>query len=245
MNESVIEVRACTRVEEFEQMVDLQLRIWGYSERDVVPASMFVVAAKTGGQVIGAYAGAELAGFVLAYSGAKAGRLYLHSHMAATLPQYRDRGIARALKLAQREDALRRGIHLIEWTFDPLQTKNAYFNLCRLGAIMRRYIPDLYGKTTSPLHGGVATDRLAAEWRLDSSRVAEILVGKQPKIAATAERIRVSPSGEDLAGPELAEVQARVRERFSVLFRAGYAVTWFEREPEGGSYLLEPGLADA
>ena len=121
-----------------------------------------------------------MAGFVLAYPGIRDGRPYLHSHMAAVLPEFRDLGIGRRLKLVQREDALARGIPLIEWTFDPLQTKNAYFNICRLGAVARRYLTDVYGSTSSPLHAGLPTDRLVAEWHLESERVVDILTGKEP-----------------------------------------------------------------
>src|SRR5205823_11777737 len=101
--------------------------------------------------------------------------------------KYRDRGVGRMLKLFQRDEALGRGIRLIEWTFDPLELKNAHFNLNRLGAICRHYIPNLYGVTTSPLHRGMATDRLVAEWHLDSPRVVAAIGGLVPtEIAAPA-----------------------------------------------------------
>ena len=93
--------------------------------------------------------------------------------MVGVLAEYRDRGVGRLLKLAQREDALARQINRIEWTFDPLQLKNASFNIARLGAIVRHYIPNLYGRTSSPLHAGLPTDRLVAEWWVRSSRVKE------------------------------------------------------------------------
>ena len=162
---------------------------------------------------------------------------YLHSHMAAVLPEFRDLGIGRRLKLAQREDALARGIPLIEWTFDPLQTKNAYFNICRLGAIARRYLTDVYGSTSSPLHAGLPTDRLVAEWHLDSPRVVDILGGKAPALGSPVERVRIAVEG--VSPDRTAAVQATARKRFQELFAAGYAVTWFEREPAGGSYILE------
>ncbi|MFZ1133728.1 MAG: GNAT family N-acetyltransferase, partial [Candidatus Korobacteraceae bacterium] len=147
-------------------MVDLEFQVWGFRERDVVPSQMYVVAAKTGGQVVGAFVGDMMVGFVLAYAGIRDSNPYLHSHMAAVLPEYRDLGVGRRLKLAQRDDALARGIPLIEWTFDPLQTRNAYFNICRLGAVAQRYLLDVYGATSSPLHAGLPTDRLVAEWHL-------------------------------------------------------------------------------
>ena len=87
--------------------------------------------------------------------------------------------MGRILKLAQRDDALSRGIDLIEWTFDPLEIKNAFFNMQRLGAIVRRYVPNQYGTTSSPLHGGLPTDRCIAEWWISSPRVKTVLEGKR------------------------------------------------------------------
>ena len=218
-------------------MVELEIEVWKFAERDVVPSQMYVVASKVGGQVLGAFVGDKMAGFILAYPGIRDGRPYLHSHMAAVLPEYRDLGIGRRLKLAQREDALARGISLVEWTFDPLQSRNAYLNICRLGAVARRYLTDVYGFTSSPLHAGLPTDRLVAEWHLESARVADILAGKQPLRPSDVERIRLVA---DDPSPERApEIQAKLRERFQKLFTAGYVVTWFDRELGGGSYILE------
>ena len=159
-------------------MVELEVQVWKFDERDVVPSQMYVVASKIGGQVFGAFEGEKMVGFALAYPGIREGTPYLHSHMAAVLPEFRDLGIGRRLKLAQRDDALARGIPLIEWTFDPLQTKNAHFNICSLGAIVRRYMPDVYGSTTSPLHAGLPTDRLVAEWHLDSNGSSTLVSGR-------------------------------------------------------------------
>jgi len=218
-------------------MVELEIQVWGFVERDVVPSQMYVVADKIGGQVMGAFVGDRIAGFALAYPGIREGTPYLHSHMAAVLLEFRDLGIGRQLKLAQRDDALARGIPLIEWTFDPLQTKNAYFNICRLGAIARRYLTDVYGSTSSPLHAGLPTDRLVAEWHLDSPRVVDALRGKVPDRVTQGQRIRIAI---DDAPPEVvAQVQAKTRERFQDLFAAGYMVTGFERGTGEGSYTLE------
>jgi len=240
MTERTFKVRTCTAVAEFEQMVELQLRVWGYSERDAVPTIMFVVAARTGGQVIGAFDGEQMVGFALAYPGLHDGKPYMHSHMAAVLPAYRDLGIGRELKLAQRADALARGIARIEWTFDPLQTKNAYFNICRLGVIIRRYLLDVYGSTSSPLHGGLPTDRLLAEWHLESDHVANVLAGRPPMIGKDAQRINIELPAEGSPPHMLAGVQLRIRERFQTLFGWNYVVTWLEREADGSvSYILE------
>src|SRR5580658_7152151 len=120
---------------------------------------MFVVANEIGGQILGAFDSCRLVGFTMALVGWHgSAQPFLHSHMTAVLGEYRNRGVGRQLKLFQREDALSRSIHLIEWTFDPLDLRNAHFNLVRLGAIVRRLIPNLYGITDSPLHHQMPTD---------------------------------------------------------------------------------------
>ena len=112
-----------------------------------------------------------MVGFALAVPGVRGGHPYLHSHMLAVRKDYRNGGLGRRIKLYQREEAITRGFELIEWTFDPLEIKNAYLNIEKLGAIVRRYTINQYGITTSPLQGGLPTDRLIAEWWLKSKRV--------------------------------------------------------------------------
>src|SRR5207248_5975947 len=123
----------------------------------------------------------EVVGFGLSIPGYRDGRSYLHSHMLAVRQNYRNAGLGRRIKLFQRDDALARGFGLIEWTFDPLEIKNAYLNIERLGAIARRYNINQYGASFSPLQGGLPTDRLVAEWWLRSKRVEALLgSGKLP-----------------------------------------------------------------
>jgi predicted GNAT superfamily acetyltransferase len=156
----MIDIRPLTEREDLKAVVRLQRQIWGFEDVDLIPLRLFVVASKIGGQVYGAFDGAHLIGFCMAIPGLKpGGHTYLHSHMLGVLPEYRNARVGRSLKLAQRDDALSRGIDLIEWTFDPLEIKNAFFNMERLGAIVRRYVPNQYGTTSSPLHGGLPTDR--------------------------------------------------------------------------------------
>lgn len=221
-------------------MIELQRRVWNYSDRDVVPSYMFVVAAESGGQVLGAFLDEKLVGFTLAYAGEKSGKPYLHSHFAAVLPEHRDLGIGRELKMAQRRLALERGIDRIEWTFDPLQPRNAHFNICLLGAICRHYRPNLYGTTSSPLHAGLPTDRLVAEWHLNSPRVCGILSGRIPETPLSPETVEIPLSPARLTSLGAEALQTTVRERFSEFFQSNYAVTWFDRRQDSGVYLLEP-----
>ncbi len=203
------------------------------------------VVTKVGGHVFGAYDGNEMVGFCFAIPGVKQDGIcvpYLHSHMLGVLPAYNNMGIGRRLKMRQREDAMHRGIGLIEWTFDPLELKNAFFNIERLGAIIRRYHENQYGVTNSPLHGGLPTDRCVAEWWLWSPRVEGVLGAKKQE-RKIAERIsypfdiaRIRRENRD---PRAGD-QVTNGEKFKAAFAAGMAVTGFERSDTEGTYLLEP-----
>ena len=238
-----IEVRKCSGTDEFRLCVVLQQQVWNFTDAELVPLRMFVVADKVGGQVIGAFDGSELIGFALSVPGHRNGHSYLHSHMAAVHERYRNSGVGRKLKLFQREEALSRNIALMEWTFDPLEIKNAFFNVRRLGAIMRHYNINQYGVTTSVLHGGLPTDRLIAEWWLRSNRVERLLRdGTEPKFEAV-KKIEVpaeiyawkaAPETRDQA----AKVQERNREEFLQAFREGLSVLGYERDAKGNGVFV-------
>jgi predicted GNAT superfamily acetyltransferase len=239
-----IVIRKCHQLDEIRACVALQKEVWNFSDADLVPLRMFVVAEKIGGQVIGAFAGNEMVGFALSVPGARGGHLYLHSHMLAVRKQHQNAGLGRRIKLFQRDDALARGFELIEWTFDPLEIKNAYLNIEKLGAIARRYSVNQYGITSSPLQGGLPTDRLVAEWWLKSKRVEMLLQeGKKQRIETLATISvpaqiydwKASPASRDHAH----EVQDRNREQFLKAFVDGLAVLGYERDQQGsGNFLL-------
>lgn len=240
---SEIRIAPLNNLDHFERCVVLQLETWGYSDGDVVPRRMFMVAERIGGQVIGAFDGDTIVGFAMSLPGYRSGRAYLHSHMLAVLPAYRNAGLGRRLKLAQRDDAIARGFDLMEWTFDPLEIKNAYLNIARLGAVVRRYEPDFYGSSSSPLQGGLPTDRLYAEWWLRSPRVIGLLGGEAPPLQIL-ERVSVPHTiyqwKQDAQQRSLAQaVQSRNREALEAAFHRGLAVVGYERDSEGnGSFLL-------
>ena len=239
-----IVIRKCSGIDEMRACVHLQQEVWNFTDAELVPLRLFVVAEKVGGQVIGAFEGNELIGFALAVPGARRGHAYLHSHMLAVRTSHRNSGLGRRIKLFQRDDALARGFELVEWTFDPLEIKNAYLNMMRLGAITRRYNINQYGITSSPLQGGLPTDRLVAEWWLRSKRVEKFLhTGLLPAFS-TAATISVPAQIYEWKGsPEnrgkAVEVQSRNRELFLQAFSAGLAVLGYDRDPQGnGSFLL-------
>jgi predicted GNAT superfamily acetyltransferase len=238
-----IVIRMVENAKEVSICVELQQRIWGYAPIDTVPDQIFIVAKKTGGQVMMAYDGETPVGFALAFAATREALSYLHSHMVGVVEEYQNRGVGRLLKLAQREDALERGINLIEWTFDPLQVKNAHFNIERLGAIVRHYIPNLYGRTTSPLHAGLPTDRLVAEWWVRSQRVEHVLAGRARAIDPDCQRIAIPAGIQTICRdePQTAQrIQTAVREQFLANIANGRAAVGFEFDEQQGRYLLEP-----
>ncbi len=237
-------IRKCKTLEEMRACCALQKEIWKFSDADLVPVRMFVVAAKIGGQVIGAFAEKELIGFALAIPGMRNGHCYLHSHMLAVRQPYRNGGLGRRMKFYQREDALARGFELIEWTFDPLEIKNAYLNIEKLGAIARSYNVNQYGITSSPLQGGLPTDRLVAEWWIKSKRV-EAAVADAPRAKFEC-RARIDVPAEIYdwkaavaTRAKALAVQGKNRERFSRAFADGLSVLGYERDEHGnGRFLL-------
>ncbi len=239
-----ITVRNCESIDEFKACVALQKEVWNFDDVDLVPLRLFVVGQKIGGQIIGAFDRAELVGFAFSIPGARAGRAYLHSHMLAVRNAWRNYGLGRRMKLAQRDDALRRGFELIEWTFDPLEIKNAHLNLVRLGAIARRYSVNHYGDSSSPLQGGLPTDRLVAEWWLKSKRVVHLLDhGQAPQIpvektiAVPAEIYAWKASEADRG--KAAELQKHNRQEFLEAFPRGLAALGYQTDAAGnGSFLL-------
>ena len=241
--ESVL-LRKCDTLEELHACVALQKEVWGFSDIELVPLRIFVVAQRVGGQVIGAFDRDELVGFAFAIPGIRGRHSYLYSHMLAVRKQYRNAGLGRRLKLFQREDALARGIDLMEWTFDPLEIKNAYLNIEKLGAITRRYNLNQYGITSSPLQGGLPTDRLVAEWWLKSKRVEALLqTGTKPSFEVTKTISVPAQIYEWKSHPKsrsrAQDIQDQNRAQFQQAFADGLTVLGYERDPAGnGRFLL-------
>jgi predicted GNAT superfamily acetyltransferase len=249
----MIVIRNCEGFDELDACVQLEIDTWGYDATDLVPRKSFLVAQKIGGQVMGAFdtdlpgAGPQggpesMVGFAFSLPGVKTGngapRPYLHSHMLAVRESHRNRGLGAQLKLKQRDEALSRGIRRMEWTFDPLEIKNAFLNIHKLGAMVCAYRVDFYGISSSRLQGGLPTDRLIADWRLDSPRVAAKLANRPVEAGIIEEQIIIPASIYEWktseAGRERAlAVQLENRYKFEQAFAKGLAVLGFLRDAEG------------
>lgn len=212
-------VRDLDSHDDFDAVVRLQREVWGDYD-DIVPRSIFAVAVKTGGILVGAEDDAgQLVAFVFSLPGVRHGRLVQWSHMLGVAPRARGQALGLRLKLAQRERALARGIDLIEWTYDPLLIGNARLNVRRLGCVVEAYVDDVYGPSTSPLHGGVPTDRFIASWHVASPHVARRVeagaivardagVGLAPHVLRTRDASAFrAPHGE----PDLSRDEPRLR----------------------------------
>jgi predicted GNAT superfamily acetyltransferase len=262
----MIVIRNCSGADEFEACVQLQIETWGYDDSDVIARKVFLVGQEIGGQVIGAFdtelpgAGPNgspesLVGFAMSLPGVKTGSgqpiPYLHSHMLAVRDAYRNRGLGAQIKLKQRLEALSRNIRLMEWTFDPLEIKNAHLNIHKLGAIVRCYHVNFYGVSSSRLQAGLPTDRLIAEWRLSSSRVVTTLEGKPKAHYSIRERIQVPAAiyrwkASEIDRDRASAVQLENRRKFQEAFARGLAVLNFVRDAEGNGVfeLGSPTQAD-
>lgn len=241
---SDIKVRVLSEHEEFRETLAVQVGVWKFSEIDQVPPRILSVSKYIGGRILGAYDGDRMIGFNFSLPGMKrSGTRYWHSHMTGVLDEYQNRGIGRLIKRKQREEAIASGVELIEWFFDPLQIRNAHFNIEKLGCVIQNFLPNQYGITSSPLHGGLPTDRLVAEWHVTSTRVATVVAGGTLGDRSVDMTIAIPREIDDWRAndPERARaVQDRVRQEFQFCFEKGLAVIGYERNEAGGAYQLGP-----
>jgi predicted GNAT superfamily acetyltransferase len=180
-----LDLRTLTQVADMSPIEGLQHAIWGYDKP--YPARLLFVIAETGGQVLGAFCQGQMIGFAfMLYARGHHGEgPYLHSQLVGVLPEYRDKHVGFSIKSAQRQYALDLGIDKIEWTFDPLQGRNAYFNIQKLGTIIRRYQPNYYGQLDSTFSRAIASDRCFAEWLVRSPRVKSHIAAREPSLTLT------------------------------------------------------------
>ena len=261
-------LRPLRSAEDYRQCEQLERETWGQNFTECVPASILMISQKVGGIAAGAFdSDGRMVGMIYGLTGPRHGALAHWSHMLAVSRELRSRGLGRELKLYQRRAVLAKGVHTMLWTYDPLVAKNAYLNICRLGARPIEYVRDLYGPdTSSALHQGLGTDRLVVEWRLDQAKSvppseasgwASVAVVNadadgnpqdEPGELPPSPRLRVEipldiqPVKASAEGAG-ALWRASTRGAFESCLEAGYAVTGFQRDETSDRcwYLLERG----
>lgn len=240
-----IEIRECVTLDELAECVQLQREVFGLPEVELSPVRHFIVTRNAGGFTLGAYDGDRLAGFVLSVPAVLYGEHAFYSHMTGVRPEYQSHGIGARLKWAQREIATGRGVKYIKWTFEPIKGRNAYFNLEKLGAIVLEFQPNFYGPdylTAASSAIGLASDRLFAEWHLESDKVRALAEGRTYiETREPAAKVEIMPDWSALVerDPEAAfREQLRIRSEFQTAFAGGLVGRGFMRDDARPAYLL-------
>ena len=247
-----VTIRECTTIEEFDACVRLQREAFGLPDLELSPRRHLIVARSAGGFTLGAFDDERMIGFVLTQvavrRGLEAEETIGYSHMMAVARDFQNRGVGARLKWAQRERALGEGRRLIRWTWDPLQSRNAHFNINRLGVVARSYAANYYGTDYSTVTGkfgeplGLDSDRLIAEWTLDSPRVHSLARGERPEpLGEPVMTVEIPPNWGALVreNPQAAQGELRrVRAEFQKAFAAGLVCAGFERDPSRPRYLF-------
>lgn len=246
MNEK-LEIRECVSLEELAGCVALQREVFALPEIEISPVRHFVVTKNAGGFTLGAFAAGELIGFVLSVPAFLRGERAFYSHMTAVREDYQGAGIGASLKWAQRKRSLELGVKFIKWTFEPWKARNAFFNLEKLGAIVREYNANFYGVdySTASTGGkpiGLASDRLFAEWDLEGGKAVALAEGKkciEPREAECTIAVPADWASLVISTPaEALREQLRIRGEFEAAFADGLICRGFARAAKSPHYLL-------
>ena len=256
-----IVIRECTSINEFDSCIGLQREVFGLPDLEISPRRHLIVSRQAGGWTLGAFVpqgnDERLVGFVHHLAAVRANEIFGYSHMMAVAPDYQNKGVGARLKWSQRKRAIEEGRSLIKWTWDPMQARNAHFNLNRLGVTVTSYAENFYGtdyvtipalkESETPgsppmVPRGIDSDRLFANWQLQSRRVidlarssvAGVMTNPAAVIHIPADWSKLIKQNSDGAKQE----QLRVRQEFQNAFAAGMVCAAFERNSERPAYLL-------
>jgi predicted GNAT superfamily acetyltransferase len=236
-------IREASSHSDLDEVVRIQREVWGASDLDIAGRIQLKATQHAGGSVLAACDdGGEIGGFAYAFPAHDKCGAFWHSDMLAVRPTFRGRGVGQALKWAQREHALARGITRITWTFDPMQAGNAHLNLELLGVTVSDYLRNFYGVTSSALHHGLPTDRLLARWDLETPRVRALARAQTAPQSVECERCAIPRSWNDLVKndpSEALEEQSRVAAELEAAFDRGLSIIGFDKL--SSSYLLGRG----
>lgn len=238
-----ISIREIENFAELREVEELQKEVWGVPDLDVVPLTHLIAAKAAGGVLIGAFDRQTLIGFVYGFVAQEDGEIAHHSHMLAVRHAYRNFNLGYKLKLAQRDAVLAQRINVITWTFDPLQSLNAYFNFAKLGVISNRYVINFYGEEATSFLHQTGTDRFWVKWLLTSERVVQRLKTTKRMVENPSDKLLIEIPADvntlQEQHPESAlEWRQRTRREFTEAIKAGYTVLDFYREGPKGIYVL-------
>ena len=266
-----IDIRECIAIDDLDHCILLQREVFGLPDLEISPRRHLIVSRQAGGWTLGAFIGQgadqRLVGFVHTLAGVREGHeIFGYSHMMAVAADYQNRGVGARLKWSQRARALAEGKRFIKWTWDPLQARNAYFNLNRLGVTVSSYAANFYGTdyatSTALKRGetgepgpGIDSDRLFADWQLESRRVVQLANNREGASAPPSSTSAGQPQTElqpsatiDIPTDwtrlckenpvQAKQEQLRVRREFQQAFAAGLIAAGFERSTEQPRYLL-------
>jgi len=256
-----LSIRKLETNEDMRLVQSLERAIWGL---DPIPTHQTYTAAKNGGLLLGAFLGDEIVGFSYGFPGFTNGKPYLCSHMLGILPHYQLMGIGKLLKDEQRKIAKEMGYNLITWTFDPLESRNAYLNVSKLYAICDTYLVNCYGEMEDGLNKGLPSDRLQVEWWISSERVEDKWIPQvseydrpfkvekshkgNPTLVVDSKNVLLNSVGVEVPVPEQFQLikknepelaldwRLKIRTVFQSLFGSGYALVGVNRSEEGVHY---------
>ncbi len=242
-----IEIRECETIEELDACARLQKEVFALPDLEISPRRHLIVTKSAGGFTLGAFTGRELVGFVLSVPGFSGAKRFFYSHMTAVSARFQNLHVGTRLKWAQRERALQENVKFIKWTFQPVQARNAFFNLERLGAVVKTYTPNFYGTdySTAPNENGrigLDSDRVFCEWRLENEKVKKLAKGE--KFVEAEEVVKTIEIPNDWnalvsQNPEKAVAeQERVKTEFQNALARNLICKGFERDEKSPKYLL-------
>jgi predicted GNAT superfamily acetyltransferase len=244
----LLEIREVTSVDEYDSCIRLQREVFGLPDLEISPRRHLIVSRMAGGWTLGAFVEGTLVGFVHHLAAVSGEEIFGYSHMMAVAAEYQNRGVGARLKWAQRMRALSEGRDFIKWTFEPMRTRNAHFNLNRLGVVVREYAVNFYGTdySTNPAEkasgiSGMDSDRLFASWDLNSPRVKALADELEYPLGAPDQVIEIPANFSELlkSDPETGKrEQLRVREEFVAALLAGFICRAFERDEKRPRYLF-------
>ena len=250
-----ITIRECTTIEEFDSCINLQREAFGLPDLEISPRRHLIVSRQAGGWTLGAFDGDRMVGFVHSLAAVRPNNeIYTYSHMMGVARDYQNKGVGARLKWAQRARAMSEGRDFIKWTWDPMQSRNAHFNLNRLGVTVHIYAANFYGidYDLPGEHTGVPSDRLFASWNLNSPRVSALSIGVPDTLKAQpAKKISIPSEWSAVLRRDAQaaiDMQARVRSEFQNAFDEQLVCAGLEREIDESRYLLyrpeDLGIAD-